>query len=89
MEGENKETKIISVEKEKVKDPRRVEQGKKLAAKQQRETESFNPYMVIVPVVGIVCGGYYLLYLHRPNDKEDRREEPPEEPKKKSRLQKL
>ena len=27
MEGENKETKIASVEKEKVKDPRRVEQG--------------------------------------------------------------
>ena len=32
MEGENKETKITSVEKEKVKDPRRVEQEKKLAA---------------------------------------------------------
>ena len=32
MEGENKETKITSVEKERVKDPRRVEQGKKLAA---------------------------------------------------------
>ena len=31
MEGENKETKITSVEKERVKDPRRVEQGKKLA----------------------------------------------------------
>ena len=32
MEGENKETKITSVEKEKVKDPRRVEQAKRLAA---------------------------------------------------------
>ena len=32
MEGENKETKITMVEKEKVKDPRRVEQGKRLAA---------------------------------------------------------
>ena len=32
MEGENKETKITSVEKEKVKDPKRVEQGKRLAA---------------------------------------------------------
>ena len=30
MEGENKETKITSVEKEKVKDPWRVEQGKRL-----------------------------------------------------------
>ena len=27
MEGENKETKITSVEKERVKDPRRIEQG--------------------------------------------------------------
>ena len=32
MEGENKETKITLVEKERVKDPRRVEQGKRLAA---------------------------------------------------------
>ena len=32
MEGVNKETKITSAEKERVKDPRRVEQGKKLAA---------------------------------------------------------
>ena len=32
MEGEYKETKITSVEKEKVKDPRRVEQGKRLVA---------------------------------------------------------
>ena len=32
MEGENKETKITAVEKERVKDPRRVEQGKRLAA---------------------------------------------------------
>ena len=32
MEGENKKTKITSVEKKKVKDPRRVEQGKMLAA---------------------------------------------------------
>ena len=51
MEGENKQTKITSVEKEKVKDPRRVEKGKRLAAisreakerkareKVQRETE--------------------------------------------------
>ena len=32
MDGENKETKITSVEKERVKDPRRVEQEKKLAS---------------------------------------------------------
>ena len=32
MEGDTKEIKITSVEKEKVKDPRRVAQGKKLAA---------------------------------------------------------
>ena len=32
MEGENKETKITSVEKERVKDSSRVEQGKRLAA---------------------------------------------------------
>ena len=32
MEGENNETKSTSVEKKRVKNPRRVEQGKKLAA---------------------------------------------------------
>ena len=110
MEGENKETKITSVdqrEKERVKDPRRVEQGKKLAAisreakkrkardraqreaEQQRETESFNPYMVIVPAIGIALGGYYLYHLYRPNEKEEHRPEERKEPKKKPNLKKL
>ena len=96
-----KETKITSAEKERVKDPRRVEQGKKLAAisreakerkarertEQQRETEaetkseSFNPYMMIVSVIGIVCGRYYLYSLYRPNEKEEREETQEEKPK--------
>ena len=110
MERENKETKIASVEKERVKDPRRVEQGKRLAAisreakerkardraqrlkeeaEQQREADSFNLYMAIVPMVGIAVGGYYLFYLRRPNNKEDRPEEEEEKPKKKRKLKKL
>ena len=118
MEGENKETKITSVEKEKVKDPRRVEQAKRLAAisreakerkareraqrlkeeaEQQGGTESgfkfvsFSQY-TLVPIVGIALG-YYILYIRRSNDKEDRPEEREEqgeeEPRKKPKLEKL
>ena len=115
MEGENKETKITSVEKEKVKDPRGVEQGKRLAAisreakerkarerahleaeqqREQREAESFTPYVFVIPMVGIALGGYYLYHLYRPNNRKER-EEPPKEdrreegPKKKPNLEKL
>ena len=62
-------------------------------AEQQRETESFNPYMVIVPAIEIAVGGYYLFYFRRPNNEERMEEEEPqdrrEEPKKKPNLEKL
>ena len=85
MEGEDKETKITSVEKERVTDPRRVEQGKRLAGisreakkrkaraeqqREQREAESLSPYVFVIPAVGIAVGGYYLLYLCRSGEKE-------------------
>ena len=85
MENDNvntASTKITSVEKEKIKDPRRVAQGKKLAAisreakerkakereavmqaklEEKQETSKFsffNSY-AIIPVIGIVFGGYF------------------------------
>ena len=105
MEGENKQTKITSVEKEKVKDPRRVEQGKKLAAisreakerkareraEQQREaeskSESFSPYTLIIPAIGVTLGGYYLYHLYHTGEKEekDRGKEPEDQNLRRSR----
>ena len=85
------EPKITSVVKEKIKDPRRVAQGKKLAAisreakarkakereaiirkeesdkcEQENSSNALYTLYAIVPVIAF--GGYYFLYLRKPND---------------------
>ena len=88
------ENKIITVEK--VKDPRRVEQGKKYAAisreaKERKVRERAEaakadttidvlPYLVIVPIVGASIYGGYYYHYNNIKKEEPSKEEPIKEP---------
>ena len=100
------------MEKERVKDPRRVEQGKRLTAisreakehkareqaqqeaeqqrlKEEAESGFFSLYTLVIPVVGIALGGYYLYNLYRPGGKEKKRKNWKKKTKKKPNLERL
>ena len=99
MEGEPKITTI-----EKIKNPKRVEQGKRLAAisreakarkakerqEQQEQESEILPYLLLVPVtvIGVAAFGGYC-YWKKEESKKEEKPKKEEEPKTVSRLERL